>query len=102
MCQKIIHQAGLPLPPKSSCFFCPFKKRNEWIEMKREKPDLWAKAVALDERLAIRFEALERGRGFGACSIHQSGGRLAVAVGDQPSLFPVEEMEACESGYCMV
>lgn len=102
MCQKIIQQAGLPLPPKSSCFFCPFKKRNEWIEMKREKPDLFAKAVALDEKLAERFKRLGRGRGAGTCAIHQSGGRLAIAVADQPLLFPVDEMEACESGYCMI
>ena len=36
-CEEIILGAGLPLPGKSSCWFCPFKKKSEWAEMRERE-----------------------------------------------------------------
>src|SRR5690606_25124341 len=50
-CKAIVADAGLPVPPKSSCFFCPFHKRSEWIELRREQPELFKRAVEIENRL---------------------------------------------------
>lgn len=97
-CQQIIAHAGLPTPPKSSCWFCPFHRPGEWIEMKREDPDLFQAAVELERRLWNKRELLGRDRLF----LHPSLRPLDQAVGDQLPMFPDWEMDFCESGYCMV
>lgn len=48
-CVSIITEAGLPLPPKSACFFCPFSSHERWRWLHHEHPDLFEKAVALEE-----------------------------------------------------
>jgi len=48
-CIRAIQAAGLPLPGKSSCFFCPSMKRGEIEALKRQYPDLYRRAVALEE-----------------------------------------------------
>jgi hypothetical protein len=49
-CVDIIQDAGLPIPPKSSCFFCPFGSVNRWRWIHDNHPDLYEKATALEER----------------------------------------------------
>ena len=48
-CIKVILEEGLPLPGKSSCFFCPSMKKPEIKELKRNHPELFDRAVALEE-----------------------------------------------------
>lgn len=57
-CMRIIRDAGLPVPPKSSCFFCPFHRPAAWADLARETPELFEKAVALEETLNARRERL--------------------------------------------
>jgi 3'-phosphoadenosine 5'-phosphosulfate sulfotransferase (PAPS reductase)/FAD synthetase len=47
-CIDLIKRHGLPVPPKSGCWICPFQKREQWIELKRRHPDLFCKAVQLE------------------------------------------------------
>lgn len=47
-CEDIIRRHGLPIPPKSGCYICPFQGRGQWIELKRDHPDLFCKAVKLE------------------------------------------------------
>lgn len=42
---------GLPVPPKSSCFFCPYMSDAAWAKMKREDPREFGRAVRLDKRI---------------------------------------------------
>lgn len=95
-CKWIIQQAGLPVPPKSSCWFCPFHKKTEWVTMRREEPMLFDKAIHLDTTLRERFINLGRGTG---CYIHQGMQPLEQATAQQPLLPGMEEN--CESGYCL-
>ena len=53
-CENLIKSAGLPLPPKSSCFFCPNRKLSEVIELKEKHPDLYERAVFLEENAQLR------------------------------------------------
>ena len=48
-CVKSIEDAGLPLPGKSACFFCPSSKPNEIFELKDQYPHLMDRAVMIEE-----------------------------------------------------
>lgn len=48
-CADLIQEAGLPLPVKSSCFFCPFSSLDRWKWLHEHHPDLYERAVALEE-----------------------------------------------------
>ncbi len=49
-CVEIIEDAGLPIPPRSACFFCPFNSVERWQWIHENHPDLYEKAIALEER----------------------------------------------------
>jgi hypothetical protein len=53
-CEAVIRDAGLPVPRKSSCFFCPFHKPTVWVDMARDEPELFAKSVLLEDTLNER------------------------------------------------
>lgn len=53
-CANIITNAGLPVPPKSSCFFCPFHRPQMWAEMRRDEPELFNKSLELERTLNER------------------------------------------------
>ena len=100
-CLVIAKNAGLPQPPKSSCWFCPFKTTDQWVTMRRERPELFAQAVKLEQELR------ERRKQLGKDPVYLSGigGRKEVNLVDvipqQLGLFGWEPEEGCESGYCM-
>lgn len=52
-CGEVIVAAGLPLPPKSACFFCPAMRQIEIMRLAVVDPDLYA--------LSIEMEAIYRG-----------------------------------------
>lgn len=54
-CQDIIKSVGLPVPPKSSCTFCPAMKKEEINDLARTEPE------KLREALLIERGAQERG-----------------------------------------
>lgn len=95
-CHNIIANAGLPAPPKSSCYFCPFHRLAEWKEMARTKPDLFAKSVALEERLNVKRQEF----GKDAVWLTSYGMPLKEVVQDNGQLSMFED-DSCESGYCM-
>ena len=48
-CLAAIQQEGLPLPGKSSCFFCPAMKRHEIRTLYHKHRDLFERAIAIEE-----------------------------------------------------
>jgi hypothetical protein len=94
-CINIIARAGLPVPPKSSCWFCPFHRIPVWQEMLRNEPKLFDRAVALEVTLSDRSESLGRGKVF----LSRKMRPLDQVVGEQADMF--ESDDACESGFCM-
>ena len=48
-CIRELEKAGLPQPGKSSCFFCPSMKKHEIETMKTQYPDLFLRAIAIEE-----------------------------------------------------
>ncbi len=97
-CHTLITEAGLPVPPKSSCWFCPFSRRGHWQDLHDHQPEQFQKAIDLETDINHKRAALGRDRVF----LHPSLRPLDQAVGDQLQMFPEWEMDVCESGYCMV
>ena len=48
-CVATIEEAGLPIPQRSSCYFCPFNSVDRWRWLYETHPDLFERAVALEE-----------------------------------------------------
>lgn len=63
-CVEEIHKAGLPNPGKSSCYFCPAKKKHEILDMKVHEPEHFNRAIAMEER-ALRGGKLTTTKGLG-------------------------------------
>ena len=59
-CPAIIRSAGLPVPPKSACWFCPLKRLGAWADMRRDRPGLFGQACALEAGLNDRRAVLGR------------------------------------------
>jgi hypothetical protein len=100
-CAEVIRRAGLPVPPKSACWFCPFHRPEEWRRMKRAEPELFARACDLEAQLIARRRALGRDPVY----LSRFGRPLGEAfAADQGVLFdpnPSADLDACEAGYCM-
>jgi hypothetical protein len=39
---------GFPTPPRSACVFCPYQSDEEWLRLKTEEPDQFARAVRFE------------------------------------------------------
>jgi hypothetical protein len=61
-CQRIIRDEGLPVPPKSACWFCPFHRPSTWQDMRIDEPALFDKAVELERTLNGRRDELGKDR----------------------------------------
>jgi hypothetical protein len=46
-CEDLIRDAGLPVPPKSACTYCPNNTLEEWVQLKKDEPDRFDEAVAM-------------------------------------------------------
>jgi len=58
--EKIVLDAGFTVV-KSSCFMCPNMKKPEWLQLKREHPELFNTAKLIEE---VAIEAGNPGRGL--------------------------------------
>ncbi len=98
-CMKIIENAGLPVPPKSSCWFCPFHTLQRWQQMRIEEPELFQKACELERHINAKRGLSPKDHVWLSRKLRP----LAEATTDlvQSELFN-DEQDICESGYCMI
>jgi hypothetical protein len=92
-CKKIITDAGLPVPEKSSCWFCPFKSNKDWQVLRKGNFGLFHRAVELEALLNRRRETL------GKDPAYFSAGQKTL------DKLPEEEQttidfDGCDSGHC--
>jgi hypothetical protein len=92
----IIESAGLPLPPKSACWFCPFSSRSRWMQLRQSNPERFQMAVDMENTINEKRGNLQGNR----VTLHASLRPLADAVGNQPELFDFETGGGCNSGAC--
>lgn len=98
-CVRIIAAAGLPVPPKSACWFCPFHRPATWAEMRRDRPDLFDRSCALEDLLNERRLFL----GKDAVYLTRFNRPLAQAIPAAPDMLPgfdPADETSCDNGMC--
>lgn len=95
-CEQIIRDAGLPVPPKSGCWFCPFKKQSAWHQLKRERPDLFERALVM--------EGNARGKDGSHKYLPMFGSLERVAAQEELPGFDeaIADEGSCATGSCFV
>lgn len=91
-CVDVVRKAGLPTPPRSSCWMCPHRKNAEWRRLRDVYPEEWEMACKLDEEIRERDPKhgvfLHRDRKpLRTCNIDLDGASCG---------------ESCESGLCFI
>ncbi len=100
-CYRIISEAGLPRPPKSSCYFCPFHAPIVWRDMARDEPELFEKACALEDLLNARRKML--GKDSVWLSRYLKPLRESIRPTEDDLFAEADhEMEECDEGVCFV
>lgn len=94
-CLNIVKDAGLPEPPKSACWFCPYHSMRAWVELMEQDPLLFSMAEDVERQLTKRVA-----HNGNFVYLTDAGKPLGPAVHEaarQPSLFGYD---SCDSGYC--
>lgn len=47
-CLEWMAAKGYPTPPRSACYFCPYKSDAEWQRLRDTEPEEWYRAIAID------------------------------------------------------
>lgn len=94
-CLRWMEEKGYPMPPKSSCVFCPFKGDGQWMDMRDNAPSDWLLAVDFDSKIRKGYHGME-----GAAYVHKQRvplDQVTFRHDAQPNMFGNE----CE-GMCGV
>jgi hypothetical protein len=95
-CKEIIEEHNLPIPLKSGCFICPYRKKQQWKDLRMIHPDLFCKAETL-ERNSMEYR---KSQGKKAMTLSGSGKLLKTIVDEKQSkLWKEDEFPPCE---CML
>jgi hypothetical protein len=99
-CINWLQAHSLPVPPKSSCVFCPYHTRQTFADIKRVNSSDWQIAVKIDE--AIR----DKRPGFVAYvhpdRIPLTEVKIAEDFGATQLSFVDTADAECDSGYCFL
>lgn len=98
-CKRIIERAGLPVPPKSSCWFCPYQKPSEWARLRRDDAATFERAAQLEAVLIAR----RAGLGKDPIYLTRFAKPLAEAIQveqDGLDFGSGPGAESCDEGYC--
>lgn len=90
-CIDAILRTGLPLPGKSSCFFCPASTKREILELRDQYPDLLNRALAIESR-AVESGNLSTVRGLGR-RLHWGQFLELAAEAEDPSKFILRQQD---------
>lgn len=95
-CEAVIRRAGLSVPPKSGCWFCPFQKQAKWHQLKREHPDLFERALFMEDNA--------RGKDGSHKYLPMFGSLQRVAMQEQIPGFDeaISAEGECVAGSCFV
>lgn len=96
-CKEIILSAGLPIPPKSSCWFCPLQRVGDWQWKRDHQPALFERAAQLEDLLNDRRDTLGKDHIFFSRRLkplRDAFGKTALPVVGE------EELDLCEGTHC--
>ena len=55
-CEEIIIKAGLPVPMKSGCYYCPFQRVGQFRKLRDERPELYCTTKGIEDNFNKRRE----------------------------------------------
>lgn len=93
-CARLIQDVGLPVPPKSACYFCPYHDNESWRRLKRQRPEDFEDACLIETTLNTRRVML----GKDPMWMHKGLKPLDQCVDDQMQLDGMGD--DCDSGWC--
>lgn len=95
-CRQIVVNAGLPMPGKSACVYCPYRDDKSWDTMKKNDPESFEQACQFEDSMNEKLTS-RKGYFTGEMFLHKSLKPLREVDFDDPQgdLFD----EECE-GYC--
>jgi len=94
-CKAIIAAAGLPVPQKSACYFCPFHDKAGWANLAREEPELFQKSCDLEQLLNDRRDLLGKDHVY----LTRFGRPLRESVDVDQGTLDLD-FDGCDTGYC--
>jgi hypothetical protein len=50
-CTKYLHEHNLPIPPKSACVICPYRRASEWLPIRDHTPEEFQHAIEIDHKI---------------------------------------------------
>jgi hypothetical protein len=50
-CTKYLHEHKLPIPPKSACVICPYRRAKGWIAIRDQTPEEFQHAIEIDRAI---------------------------------------------------
>ena len=92
-CLKIVEQAGLPPPPKSSCYICPNMSTNEWQALSAQEKAL-AQTIETDMQEAVKDTLTFKP------FLHQSYIPISDVIDGKYQQQALTLESACTSGFC--
>lgn len=98
-CAQLIANAGLAVPPKSSCWFCPYKSDYDWIQLKEKKPHLFQQVIELEEIINAKRKKFGDKDDVYLWGKQRSLTELNYA--QNMTMFDDDDQMYCESGHCM-
>jgi len=96
-CVNVIEDAGIPVPPRSACKYCPYHQLSYWQDLRTNSPVEFWQMVALEKLLGDRQVEHGQPRIF-FTRLGKPLDKITTEEFNQPTLFG----DMCESGYCMV
>lgn len=101
-CMRIIAGAGLPVPPKSSCYFCPMHRMETWKDMARDEPDLFERSCALEDLLNERRDKLGKDHVYLTRRAIPLRDAVGGAIQQTFDFDGAPHVENCDSGHCFL
>lgn len=95
-CRRILENASLPIPPRSSCYFCPFHTQAAWQVLAVYHPSLFDEAAELEKIVNARRYGKMRGEVFFSSRLVP----LRRAFSKHQLPLPFAEMDELCGGYC--
>jgi len=105
-CIEYLESHGLPVPVKSSCIGCPYRRASEWIDMRDNAPDEWREVVVFDE--SNRHNPLAERGASTADELYVYSRSVPLATADLEADAERERrgkqvpLFICDEGYCIV
>ena len=95
-CMSFFKNNNIRTPEKSACWHCPYHSNKQWLDMKLNDPDSFAKAVEFDKKIR-KLPEIDKHEYY----LHKAKLPLEESVGHEEKegeLFDYD-ME-CNSGHC--